>query len=49
MMTDSYITTCECSHQTHVGQHGDIINASKHYIYVFITYLCLYPGDNTVT
>ena len=27
---DSYITTCECSHQTHVGQHGDIINASKH-------------------
>ena len=27
---DSYITTCECSHQTHVGQHGDIINATKH-------------------
>ena len=27
---DSYITTRECSHQTHVGQNGDIINASKH-------------------
>ena len=26
---DSYITTCECSHQMHVGQHGDI-NASRH-------------------
>ena len=33
---DSYITPCECTHQAHVGQHGDINAYTVIYIVILI-------------